>query len=520
MRTAGSRSPSRRGRIRRPRRSPSTGAARTSRRRSRLADPGRAGRRLPVASAQEAEQWRRALVRLWPDDADVADAGHPQGRRVRRRARSPSAHARLAGSRRRRRRGPDVVDRAPGPRRTRGVSACRVIRGDPGRPRRWAGSRGRALDILDADRHPADRARALLNREYLLDGGLDRLERGGDRVPPRQCRLRRGQRGVRVHRPCGAGGGGGPCATHETGRFGEALEHVGPRPASRPWNPTPGGDLYVALTHTHILLTAGRGADEIITAGRAGSGGGGGGASTTLPHGGAAGKPVGGVATRRAGAGGGTAHRPGHRGGADAAPAGRPTASVACSTCSADGGTKRRGGSTAVAEMFVIDLANRVLCAQDAPTADLWCARPQRAYHRLTVTLRDLGGVKDPGVDVAGLLVLAARAAADLAATPAGRRPAGHRPAPRARRPGGEHPPGPVLPAPNVNANRRALRATWDAEIGPPVRDAVARAVGGGRGRVGQARSAARLGVLPLAGRAGCPRYRAVDHGQEAAAPR
>ena len=31
-----------------------------------------------------------------------------------------------------------------------------------------------------------------------------------------------------------------------------------------------------------------------------------------------------------------------------------------------------------VAGLFVVDLANRALCAQDAPTADLWCGRPQR----------------------------------------------------------------------------------------------------------------------------------------------
>ncbi len=333
-----------------------------------------------------------------------------------------------------------------------------VIRGNLGDPAAGLALVDRALDILDADRHPADRARALLNREYLLSG-LDRLDEaaaacllaselsaGEDPVTARAALV-----GRAVH-------------DAETGRFGEALEHIRAAARVETVEPDPGGDLYVALTHTHILLTAGRGADEIITAGRPGLE-----AAETwgiddfrtsvlqanlseaLRHAGRvreAARLIDPVTEEPP-----MPHRwPTHseRGLLDLLRGRR------------DEATRRLDG---VAEMFVIDLANRVLCAQDAPTADLWCARPQRAYHRLTVTLRDLGGVKDPGVDVAGLLVLAARAAADLAAT----RPADVRLGIALLRELDDlvaSTAGDPFSQLNVNANRRALRATWDAEIG------------------------------------------------------
>jgi hypothetical protein len=81
------------------------------------------------------------------------------------------------------------------------------------------------------------------------------------------------------------------------------------------------------------------------------------------------------------------------------------------------------------------------------------------------MTLRDLGATEDQGVDVAGLLVLAARAAADLAGAPT----------PEARLRATllrelddllTSTAGDPFATPNVNANRPALRATWDAEIG------------------------------------------------------
>ena len=49
-----------------------------------------------------------------------------------------------------------------------------MIRGVLGDPAAGLALVDRALDILDADRHPSGRARALLDRAYLLSG-LDRV---------------------------------------------------------------------------------------------------------------------------------------------------------------------------------------------------------------------------------------------------------------------------------------------------------------------------------------------------------
>jgi tetratricopeptide (TPR) repeat protein len=316
----------------------------------------------------------------------------------------------------------------------------------------------RALAALDVDRHPALRARALLDREYLLSG-LDRLDeaaaacllagelsaRAGDSVTARAALVARA-----VH-------------DAEAGRFAESLEHIRTAARIKTAEPDPGGELYVALTHTHLLLTAGRGADEVAAAGRPGLEV----AETwgiddfrtsvlraNLSE-----------ALRRAG----RVHEAAQL--VDPVTEGSPSPHTWPTHSERglldllrgrrDEATRRLDG---LAEMFVVDLANRVQCAQDAPTADLWCARPQRAYDRLVATLRDLGAINDQGVDVAGLLVLAARAAADLAEAQTA-----------------EAPPrvtlldelddlvataGQPLAVPNVNASHPALRATWDAEIG------------------------------------------------------
>ncbi|CUR58502.1 hypothetical protein NOCA2500001 [metagenome] len=409
------------------------------------------------AAAQEAEQWQRALA-LWPDKADVA--GVPGLRKADAYVACldalqhidwPTAAA--------------VADEAlaslSDPRGAAAAAVYRragVIRGNLGDPAAGLPLVDQALDIFDAQRHPAERARALLDRAHLL-AGLDRLDeattaclQAGELVADRDP----------VTTRAALVGQAGHAA--DSGRFEDALELIRAAAGVDTAHADPGGDVYVALTHAHLLLTAGRSADEVVTAGlpgldaaeawgiddsrtsvlRANL-------SEALRHAGRvqeAARLIDPVTEEPP-----TPHRwPTHserglldllRGRSDAA-------------------TSRLD---AVAELFVVDLANRALCAQDAPTADLWCGRPQRAYDRLTATLRDLGGAEDPGVDVAGLLVLAARAAADLAATP----PAGERPRATllrelddlAARAAGD-----PFATPHLNANRPALRATWAAELG------------------------------------------------------
>lgn len=409
------------------------------------------------AAAQEAEQWQLALV-LWPDDVDVV--GTPGLRKADAYVAAldalehidwPAAAA--------------VADEAvasltePQGSAAAGVyQRAGVIRGNLGDPAAGLVLVDRALDILDAERHPAERARALLNRGYLLSG-LDRLDEAAA-----ACLL--ASELVADQDPVTARAALVGQAVHaaESCRFEEALEHIRAAASVNTAEADPGGDLYVALTHTHLLLTAGRGADEVVTAGRPGLKAAEawgiddfrtsvlqGNLSEALRHAGRvqeAARLIDPVTEQPP-----TPHR-------------WPTYSerglLDLLRGRSDEATKRLDG---VAKMFVIDLANRVLCAQDAPTADLWCARPQRAYDRLTSTLRDLGGLEDQGVDVAGLLVLAARAAADLAAAPTAEvrlrttllRELDDLAASAA---------GDPFATPNVNANRPALRAMWDAEIG------------------------------------------------------
>ena len=117
-----------------------------------------------------------------------------------------------------------------------------------------------------------------------------------------------------------------------------------------------------------------------------------------------------------------------------------------------------------LADMYVIDVGNRIDGAQDAPLADLWCGRPQRAYDRLTTTLRDVATVEDSAANIAGLLMLAARAAADLAEVP------NSAPTLRPRLLGeleelfGRTVADPFT-GPNIDAARPARRATWEAEL-------------------------------------------------------
>ena len=50
----------------------------------------------------------------------------------------------------------------------------------------------------------------------------------------------------------------------------------------------------------------------------------------------------------------------------------------------------------AVAKLFDGELVNRIEDAQDLPTAELWCGRPQRAYSGWPRRSRDVVGVDHP----------------------------------------------------------------------------------------------------------------------------
>ena len=69
----------------------------------------------------------------------------------------------------------------------------------------------------------------------------------------------------------------------------------------------------------------------------------------------------------------------------------------------------------ALSRIYLVQLSNRAEQAMDDAAVHLWCGRPRAGFERLVASLRDLISATDPLVHVAGLFVLAARAAADLA---------------------------------------------------------------------------------------------------------
>ena len=347
------------------------------------------------AAAQEAEHWQRALV-LWPDDADVV--GTPGLRKADAYVSAlealehidwPAAAA--------------VADEALASlTESQGSAAAAVyqragvIRGKLGDPAAGLALVDRALDIFDAERHPAERARALLNREYLLSG-LDRLDEAAaacllaselvaDQYP---VTARAALVGQAVH-------------AAESGRFEEALEHIRAAAGVNTPEADPGGDLYVALTHTHLLLTAGRGADDVVTAGQPGLKAAQAGGSTTSVR-----RCCRETCPKRCDRPAGCRRR---HGSSTRSPrscqrrtTGRPTASVACSTCSAADATKRPGGSTAWqrCSSSIWPTGSFVHRTHPPPILVRSTAARVRPAHHDTPGLR---GTRGQGADVAGIL--------------------------------------------------------------------------------------------------------------------
>ena len=268
----------------------------------------------------------------------------------------------------------------------------------------------RALHILDADRQPADRARALFTRGLLV-GGLDRLDEAAAACAMAADLVARLGDPVMYRLALAAQAG------HEltAGRVEQAMERVRAAARVETEGPDPRGDLSVAVTHTHILMTTCHSADEVAAAGRPG---------LEAAH-------EWGIENHSASALlGNLSEALRHAGRVQEAAqlidpvTEEPPLPHQWPTYSERGQLDLLRGRCEAAtrlleelsDMFVVDLANRVLCAQDAPTVDLWCGRPWSAYGRLTGLLREVVAVEDPEVHIAGLLVLDARAAADGAA--------------------------------------------------------------------------------------------------------
>ncbi|HEU5035415.1 MAG TPA: AAA family ATPase [Nocardioides sp.] len=447
------------------------------------------------AARHEADQWRRALE-LWPEGSE--HAGEPAVRRSDARLAAIDALAHIDWPA-----AATLADEALGSLEDPGdptaaalYERAGAIRGTLGDPAAGLELVDRALEILEVERHPAERARALLDRAYLLDG-LDRHPEAGA-ARDLAARLSAGRDPV-VHRAALASRGTDDTRGSEPE---QVLENVRAAARVETGRPDPGGDVFLALMHTHVLLTACRSADEVIAAGRPG-----------LEVAAAWGIDDFRTSVLLANMSEALRH------------AGRVPEAVELIDPVTEGPPvlhqwptysergrldllRGRGEQAsrlldAVAEMFVIDLANRVSCAQDAPTADLWCGRPQRAYDRLTAVLRDVVAVEDSGADVAGLLVLAARAAADLVEDPdtAGRRRAGL--VDELDRLVAGAPADPFAPA-SWRGDRAALRATWHAERGrlagtPSLHRWVAAATAWGRIDHPHASSYCRWRAVPVA---------------------
>jgi tetratricopeptide (TPR) repeat protein len=406
---------------------------------------------------QAGEQWRRAFE-LWPAEAEYA--GTPGVRRAEAYLAAIlavewtdwSAAAAVAEG---------ALAAIGEPRdATEALAFSRIgtIRGDQGDPAAGLALVDQALAVLDPATHPAECAHALLGRQYLLRG-LDRIEES-DAAAARAVELT-ADTAPALHRRALAVNAG-----HDAGRSGrleEALEGVQTAVRLVPEKPDPAGDLIVAGYHVLALMCAGRGADEVVAAGRPG-----------LESAAAWGLDkiqVLGLLDNMALA---LMWEGRVR---EAAELIDPATEEPFTPMSWPLYVRRgvldllRGRADdattlldAVSEMFVMDVANRVERALAAPAADLWCGRPQRAYDRLTSALNESLSIEDPAADIGGLLVLAARAAADMAAESRGdallRATLAHEledlMARAARDP---------FDGSGFHSDRPAQRVTWDAEL-------------------------------------------------------
>jgi hypothetical protein len=114
-----------------------------------------------------------------------------------------------------------------------------------------------------------------------------------------------------------------------------------------------------------------------------------------------------------------------------------------------------------VLDRYLPDATERVSVVCAAVTIDLWSGRAEPAYRRAVATLGDVASIRDPSTEVGRLLVLAARAGADLGGPERSRRRRGDQLCAFLGRTAAD----PFATHPTV-AVRPALAAAWAAEMG------------------------------------------------------
>lgn len=367
------------------------------------------------AAVQAGEHWRRALE-LWPEDAEVA--GSPGVRRadvyldaIKALEWADWSEAAVVAE--------EALATLEQP---LDATAAQVygraggIRGDLGDPGGGLVLVDQALAALDPTQHPAEHALILLSRHHLLRG-LDRHEEAAAAtalavelsadIDPVVHR-----RALSVHAGYEA----------DLGRLDQAFECLRLAADVVSDKPDPAGELMVAGDRACLLMASGRGADEVLAAGRVGlevaEAWGVDNMSLSFLLGNMA------MTLMRAGRVREAAEL------IDPVTEGRlrpihwPTYEMRGMLDLLRGHAEEATRLLdELSEIFIVDVSNQVECALWAPSADLWCGRPQRAYERVTASAQDLVAVADPAADVGSLLALVARATADLAtAQRAGRR--------------------------------------------------------------------------------------------------
>jgi tetratricopeptide (TPR) repeat protein len=266
----------------------------------------------------------------------------------------------------------------------------------------------RAIEIYEATGPSRAQVRALNRRDWLLDqlGRFDEAADTGRRAMDLCNRLDEPAlyRSLLVRE-----------AYHEVdaGRLDGALEHLSSAAQLELPEPDPQGDIELAVAYTDILIEAGHSADEVVEAARPG---------LEAAH--AWGLDTVTVAILHGNVSGALRF------------CGHVDRAAALIDPLTDGVAPTldhwaihderaildavRGRCAEAARRYdlmiglrVSGLSNRMDSAECAATADLWCGRPQAALERLMVVLRE-AVTTDASAMVGGMLVLAARAAADL----------------------------------------------------------------------------------------------------------